>query len=570
MNKNLSGLVKGSLLLMLCMGSMSSCKKTFDIQPEDALQQNQVYQNIFDADGAILGIYGQFVGLADRYVLLNELRGDLLDVTSNSDIYLKQLSTHTVSADNPYADPRPFYKVINNCNDAMKNFDVMRQNKLLDDNQYYQRYADIGVLRSWIYLQLGIHYGSVPYVTDPIANINDLADAAKFPKLTFDQLLDQLIAFTEAIPKKYLDQNTSTASPTLIMATSIYPIRDGVSKFFIHRRSFLGDLNLWKGNYLKASSYYKDVMETGSNTPSSADFAVSLYDTYKIGNDNSGRNTLFTTGTINPWQNIFSNLLSESETNTERMWTLPLDQNFAVNPFINIFSASAGYLVKPSVLSINNWDNQVRSDGGIGDRRGPNASYRITNGKPEVLKYVSNYSALSPLTTKTGIWLLYRAATLHLRYAEAANLQGRNQLAGVLINDGLYTGLPTKVSTYNGVPDTYPFNFDASKGAVNGVWYRNVGIRGRAVNQNVTFDAGNLVTDTENKIIDEGALETAYEGYRWADLLRIALRRQTTDPNYLANKIGAKFDAAGNTSDAAAVRSRLSDKANWYLPFKWQ
>jgi len=570
MNKNLYGFAKRSLLLMLCMGSMFSCKKTFDIQPEDALQQNQMYQSIFDADGAILGIYGQFVGLADKYVLLNELRGDLLDVTQNSDVYLKQLSTHTVTPDNPYADPRPFYKVINNCNDALANFTVMRQKKLLADADYYQRYADIGILRSWLYLQLGIHYGNIPYVTDPIANINDLADASKFPRLTFDQLLDKLIAFTESLPKQYLDQNTSAACPNLIMATGTYPIRDGVSKFFIHRRSFLGDLNLWKGNYLIAASYYKDAMETATNNVSSADFSISLYDTYRVGNDNSGRNTLLTTGTTDPWQNIFSNPIGESETAFERMWVLPLDQNYGVNPFINLFSASAGYLVKPSALSIANWDSQIRADGSIGDRRGPYASYRLNNGQPEVLKYVANYSSLTPLTTKTGMWILYRAATLHLRYAEAANQMGRNQLAGALLNQGLYNDLPTKVSTYNGVPDSYPFNFDASKGAVNGNWYRNIGIRGRAVDQSVTFDQTNLTTDTENKIINEDALETAYEGYRWADLLRIALRRQATDPNYLANKIGAKFDAAGNSADAAAVRARLANKANWYLPFKWQ
>ena len=133
----------------------------------------------------------------------------------------------------------------------------------------------------------------------------------------------------------------------------------------------------------------------------------------------------------------------------------------------------------------------------------------------------------------------------------------------------MYTGYGNKPASYNGAVDVYPFNFDGTKGTVNGVWYRNIGIRGRAVDQNVTFDPNNLVTDTENKIIDEAALETAYEGYRWADLLRIALRRQGTDPNYLANKIGAKFDAAGS-ADAAAVRARLADKANWYLPFKWQ
>jgi hypothetical protein len=570
MNKSLSGLITKALLLTLCI-SVASCKKMYDIQPEDSLTGTQVYQNIYDADAAVLGIYGQFIGLADRYIILNELQGDLLDITPKSSAYFKQLSVHNVTADNPYADPRPFYKVINSCNDALKNFGIMHQNKLLDDNQYYQRYADIGILRSWLYLQLGIQYGSIPYVTDPIATVNDLNNESQFPKITFDQLLDKLIAFTEAIPKPYLAQNTSTTSPTLLLANSNYILKDGVFKFFIHRKAFMGDLNLWKGNYLQAASYYKDVMETASSQVAGTDFDIQLYDTYRVTNDNSGRNTLMTTGTVNPWMSIFYNALSEPETNRERMWTLPLDQNYNVNPFINLFSSTAGYLLRPSILAMNNWDNQLRSTGGLSDLRGLNASYRITNGNVEVGKYLYNYNPLLPLSTKTGIWLLYRAGALHLHYAEAVNQLGRSMLAGVLINDGLYTGLNGQPNTYNGANDIYPFNFNPVKptGGINGPWYRSIGIRGRAVDAKVTFDPANLVTDTENKIIDEDGLELAYEGYRWPDLLRIALRRQATDPNYLANKIGAKFDASGS-GDAATVRGRLSNKANWYIPFKWQ
>jgi len=541
----------------------------YDIQPEDSLQGSQVYQNIYDADAAVLGIYGQFIGLADRYIILNELQGDLLDITPNANNNLKQLSTHTVTADNPYADPRPFYKVINTCNDALKNFTIMHNNKLLDDNQYYQRYSDIGVLRCWLYLQLGIQYGNIPYVTDPIATVNDLNNESQFPKITFDQLLDKLIAFTEAIPKPYLVQSTSTTSPTLVVAHSNYILKDGVFKFFIHKRSFLGDLNLWKGNYLQAASYYKDCMETTLTQTAGTDFDIQVYDTYRVTNDNSGRFTLMTTGTVNPWMSIFYNILSEPETNRERMWTLPLDQNYNVNPFISLFSSTSSYLLKPSNLAMTNWDNQVRADGGLSDRRGANASYRITNGKAEVGKYLKTYDPLNPLTSQTGIWLLYRAGVMHLRYAEAVNQLGRNQLAGVIMNNGFPTsGYAGGFANYNGVPDVYPFNFKFNGAPNNGIWYRSIGIRGRAVDQAVTFDPANLTIDTENKIIDEDGLELAYEGYRWPDLLRVALRRAATDPNYLANKIGAKFDAVGSP-DAAVVRARLSNKANWYLPFKW-
>ncbi|WP_169303375.1 RagB/SusD family nutrient uptake outer membrane protein [Pedobacter cryophilus] len=563
MNTRIYSKLKKVFVLLMVTSLLVSCKKMLDVAPEDALEAKQMYRNVYDADAAVLGIYGKFSGLAERYIILNELRGDLLEVTPNANAYLREISTHQVSEDNPYADPRPFYEVIINCNDAMKNFTIMHDAKLLDDIQYNQRYTEVGLLRCWLYLQLGIQYGNVPYVTQAIDNVNDLKDESKFPKLTFNELLDKLIEFTEAVPKVYLNQNTSSASPTLIMPMNRYTVRDGVFKFFIHRKSLLGDINLWKGNYTKAAEYYKAVMELGTTTTTSADQRVDIYDTYRITNDNSGRNTLLTIGTINPWSNIFSNVLDEVETNRERMWTLPLDKDFAPgNPFISLFSLTGKYLVKPSALAINNWDNQVRMDGGLTDRRGLNNSYSSPGANAQVAKYTKNYTITAPFEN-TGIWMLYRAAILHLRYAEAANQAGYSAVAGVVINDGFFD----KGVVYASNPT--PFDFNAFKGTVNGNWYRSIGIRGRAVNKSVTFDIANLQIDTENKIIEEEALETAFEGYRWQDLLRIALRRESTEPNYLANKIGDKFTAAGS-ADAAIVRSRLSNKANWYLPFKWK
>lgn len=556
------------MLVTLGMVTTISCQKAFDIQPEDALEASQVYQNVYDADAAVLGIYGKFVKLADRYILMNELRADLLDVTPNANTYLKQLGTQTVAEDNPYTDPKPFYEVIINCNDALKNFERMREQKQLDVSQFYQRYTEILFLRSWIYLQLGIHYGSIPYVTDALSDVNDLKDQAKFPKLSFDELLTRLIAETEAIPKVYVAQNTSSSSPTLMLPMDTYSLRDGVFKFFIHRKSLLADLHLWKGDYLIAATYYREIMETGTNLTTSADQQIDIFDTYRVSDDNTADHSLKTTAVINPWTKIFSAALDERITNRERMWTLPFSGRFSPgNPLLDLFSVSGSYLVKPSALSINKWDEQVRTDLSLTDRRGLNMSYRMVGLEPEVLKYTINYSPIAAFQ-KTGIWVIYRAAILHMRFAEAANRLDRSGLAGALINAGIFNTYGT-VSTYNGVPDTYPFNFDGTTtNAYRGNWYRNNGIRGRAANAPVPILTTNAIVDTENKIIAEEALETAFEGYRWQDLLRIALRRQSSEPNYLADKIAAKFEASGDAASAALVRSRLSNKANWYLPFK--
>ena len=146
---------KFSYLLLTAFSCMifSSCKKVLEVEPENVLNSEQTYRNLYDADAAVLGVYGKFMNLAKQYIILNELRADLMDVTDNADEYLRQLNTHSATADNPYANPAPFYEVILNCNDVLKNFDKMHAEKKLKDAEYNQRYSDIAAIRSFVYLQ---------------------------------------------------------------------------------------------------------------------------------------------------------------------------------------------------------------------------------------------------------------------------------------------------------------------------------------------------------------------------------------------------------------------------------
>ena len=60
-------------------------------------------------------------------------------------------------------------------------------------------------------------------------------------------------------------------------------------------------------------------------------------------------------------------------------------------------------------------------------------------------------------------------------------------------------------------------------------------------------------------IIDEMALEGSFEGNRFYDLMRVALRR--SDPAYLADPIARRSGSVDNT-----LRTLLMDANNWYLP----
>ena len=66
------------------------------------------------------------------------------------------------------------------------------------------------------------------------------------------------------------------------------------------------------------------------------------------------------------------------------------------------------------------------------------------------------------------------------------------------------------------------------------------------------------IEKVEDLIMTEEALELAFEGFRFYDLMRVALRRN--DPAYLANRV-ARRDGVVNT----ALLSLLQDSRNWYL-----
>lgn len=581
-----------SLLILMVSGAVS-CKKILDVVPKSTVDQTQAYRNVYDADAAIIGIYGKFMNLAKPYELWNELRADLMDITTNADVNLRQLSEHTVTAINPYINPQPFYEVITNCNDAMKNFDIMLAEKKLKVDEYNQRYSDVGAIRSWVYLQLGIHFGNIPFVTDPLAQVSDLHDATKFPMIPLNVLIDSLVRITESLP--FLNDYPS--------GTNLQTVVDGypTSKFYINKNMLLGDLYLWQGQYDKAADRFKRVMDIGGPVGSGELF----YNQYRVSSFNNAAITytraqdFSSLVTTNGWRYLFERPVTDNEFNWEMIWVLPFDKNFApVNPFIDLFSMNGGsYLVKPSQQAIDYWNSQTQVytfTGGTAtapvvfrdnfpfDSRGI-LTYNMINGQPVIMKYIWNYLGaanvpFNPLA-KQGKWFLARAATLHLHFAEAANRAGKYKVAYALVNRGIgftYDPIPggtnaRDVTNFQQTFLPYPYDFDARVGDAppyRNNWYRNQGIRGRANLKLVTFATTDSVTEVENMIIQEDALELAYEGERWSDLLRIAIRRN--DPSFLADKVYDKLRKSGLSAGAAsAARAKLLSK-DWFLPFKFQ
>ena len=567
------------LWVMTLVFSLGSCSDYLDVEPQDKLSGDQVYRNIYDADAAVIGVYGKFMALAEKNVILNEMRADLMTTTRNSSPYLKEISEHNVSANNPYANPKDFYMVIQNCNDVLKNFDIMLAKKKFTQDEYNQRYSDIGAIRSWVYLQLGIHYGNVPYITEPIEVLEDVKNLSKYPRIPFNELLDKLVTFTGNLPYK----NLYAAGSSLVITLDGY----STDKFFINKECLLGDLQLWKGNYQQAAVHYKNVMETASNSSTDTDrfniyrvkFAeVISHDDLSVGylRDWTQDAKSLVNNDTQGWRSIFARD-RDVLWNTEWIWSLPFDNNFAPkNPFIAMFSNKNGnYLVKPSQSAIDLWNSQTESNDIPYDARGSKFTYNIVNGDPVIMKYLysSEAAPVGTVANTKGQWFLYRAAKLHLRYAEAANRSNQQKVAWAILNYGINNAYsvspaPTDVTNIQQTKEAFPYDFDARMGDFpffRQNWHRGGGIRGRAYLKAAGAIGDDMIT-TENNIIREDALELAYEGNRWEDLVRVALRRN--DPAFLADKVYDKLNKEGN-ANASAVRSKLLSVSNWYLPFSW-
>ena len=609
------------LFVLVGLVALPSCKKILDVQPANVLSGEQTYRNVFDADAAVLGVYSKFMQLAKPYVLLNELRADLMSPTINADFYLQQLNNHTVSADNPYINPTPFYEVILNCNDVMTNFDKMLAEKKLKTDEYNQRYSDVASIRTWVYLQLGIHFSKdeqgsigIPYVTSPLASIADVKNESNYPYLPFRQLLGELIKTMESLPTKELYATNTT------LVTTVDQYR--TEKFFINKKVLLGDLYLWNAtydpsSYNKAARMYREILsyyDTRGNENTQKNY-YKLVGTIDVANGNqlsvqyirfreSDINALYESNTEG-WRSMFSRgkVTYDQQFDWEWIWVLPFSSNFAPkNPFIDLFSNVGGsYLVKPSQQAINNWNSQVQRNDFPFDVRG-RFTYKTISGQPVIMKYLYYFldgtTFLPSINSngRSGEWWLYRAASVWQHYGEAANRDPAIAMDGpklgyAIVNYGLrstYSPNPVPGDVTN-IMQTFlppPYDFDARSGdnpQFRAIWRDMAGLRGRANLKAIAIDSSlyfNMAVPAprpltnpdgfkkliEDMSINEGALELAYEGQRWADLLRIAIRRN--DPSFIADKVFLKLQNDGN-GNAAAAQAKLR-RGEYYLPFKWQ
>ena len=237
-----------SLCILLC-GTLflSSCEDMLEVD-SDRVEYDMSPLTLNDTVYSVLGILKNIQAVADRQVLLGELRGDLMVVNEGSAVTdIQKIARFDFSGDNKYLAAKDYYSIINNCNIYLARVDT----SLTRDNvkPMLREYVAVKSARAWTYMQLAMNYGKVPYFTEPILTHSLSQEIFNRPALGIEEIADKLI-----------EDLRPYANPTQYPMPSYSGLSYATELYFMPIRQLLGDLYLWKKDYRNAIDCYYNLI----------------------------------------------------------------------------------------------------------------------------------------------------------------------------------------------------------------------------------------------------------------------------------------------------------------------
>lgn len=539
------------LAIIFSIFTLTACSDIMDVESDRVVyEENHRLDNPNDSIYSVMGVVAKLQNIADRIVIMQELRGDLMTVDAdNASEDLQHINSFDIDDTNSYGVRRDFYEVINNCN-----YILQRMDTTITEGQtrvMLPEYAQVKTLRAWTYLQMALVFGEVNYFSTPLTSTDHLGESAT--KLDLDALAQTLI---------------DDLKPFASVRRLDYGSVDGwnSSQFFVDTRMLLGDLYLLTNQYALAAEAYHDLMVARSLTVSSG------YGSYFTSATRDGVNSNHIGAYLN-----------------EVMTRIPFDSDLrATHSLLGQLTYSETPSLIPTTLFTTDMQQRTyfHSDqaGAIsryfdGDLRGVislasgqniadafgNAEIGNASNRMLITKF---YNALSgsetdPLDQRVLTSLsIYRPTQVYLRYAEAINRLGYHSVAFATLKYGLTRqNLADTLRVDSTEVKELPayINFESSQ------FDDNVGVASRGLGTGLEYDSARYVLPEdvdlteyiEELLLQEMAAETCFEGHRFFDLLRMA-RHRADYPALIADKVSAKY------SDCENMRQKLMQPANYW------
>ena len=557
------------LLLAALVILLPSCSDMLETESEYVeFEKDNTLNHPTDSVYSVLGIIGKMQIIADRTVLFGEVRGDLVTPTEAASADLKRLANFEFTEDNKYNAISDYYAVINNCNYYLAHVDTALQRR--GRNLFRAEYAAVKSFRAWTYLQLAMAYGQVPLVTDPVMTEKEAREAMNLNRSGITEIcqyfINDLTPYAEVELPRFGDINNFDSQ-----------------QFFIPMKALLGDLCLWAGMYQEAAKWYHDYLTDKRNPiqinysnrivwPSATEF-VSPVNGYS-----TTSNTQEVLSFIPMEERVFDGVVSD----LSNIYNSTQENNnyFQITPSQAMYNISAAQTYCLENKTATTTDTIYVPKTGLykeimaGDLRFY-SNYNIVSvsGQDKFSEYGPDNQTFRKITPR--YIPTYRRTMVYLRYAEALNRAGYPQSAFTILKHGIcQENILNNVDSLERTAADELIAFDANvftKETSIGIHSFGSGDSQDNAYYTLPMPPTQLATrqDTinyqiplvEDYIINEMALEGSFEGYRFNDLMRVALRRN--DPAYLADPISLR---RGTKNEA--LRALLMETKNWYLPLR--
>lgn len=461
------------IVILLLLAAPFSCSDWMELIPPQGLIREEFWKTKEDVQAVVTGVYRTFGDMDEMLFKYGEIRADMIYQDYNVGNSEKQIAESNIYSDNWFCNWSSFYKVINYCNEVIKNAPLVQ-----DEDDTYSDFlmqgmlSEVIYLRSLAYFYLVRIYKDVPYVTEPTET--DDADIY-VEKMDGAELLELVRDDLEA----YRNFATIDGYPTL------QELKGRATKTAID--ALLADISLWLFDY-------EAVIKHVNNVEANIQYALMPMDKYY---------ELYYPG--NSLESIFEFQFDDNLNQMNSMYGTTWRYNN------NYF---------PSEKAVDML--VVEKEPKRGEKRAI-AEY----GEDEFMiwKYVGAEG--NGLTTRSGSfqnsanWIVYRLADVLLMKAEALSQLGRFQESLDIINNEIRDRA-----------DLQPINPPKTESSY------------------------------EDVIMQERAVELAFEGKRWFDLVRMGSRNDYARKSKLIEIVVKNVPS----TQKRILAIKLTNPLGWYLP----
>lgn len=515
------------LAVVVLAFSMLSCEKLLETDSSMKLKAEDHYSSVGEIYGAFLGLYASFTQIAEKTIILSELKGDLLEPTQNAPEDYWRIFRYEANESSTVSNAREYYNVVINCNDFLKR--VIDYNQRIPgdipENVYRGMVGQAICLKTWCLMTSAKLFGEAQFYNLAVTGDSEsgmytlkLAELPEFLMSYMQGGEDGVTAFND-LDWAVLLGNTNTT----------WPCRT------LNSKALYGELCLWAGHYQEAVDNFISVLSP------SATISRNL-------NGYGGSD----------WKKIYTDNANQSEMISILTYDADYRQENKLRYYFS-YEQNNVYYFAPTQQAVSYFESEMLNRNNafrLGDLRGSNVTY-TKNGSVLMVKKYDLKENENEYANDAYIHI-YRAGGIHLMLAEALCFLGDYDAAQALLDEGIVKDYYTN----NGNKWKAPFEnlFTAYSGGAKG-------LRGR-VNLHPLQKADifkDCLTGTDSlvsmsgRIADEVARELAYEGQRWFTLVRMA--KHLERPEFLAERVAKKF-GEGSSSGYEAV---LRDENNWFI-----